>query len=147
MAAPVPPMRSAHARRQAYDDRVITAVHTLIYADDPEAARAFFRDVLEFPGTDTGGGWLIFRTGPSELGVHPRSAEHEGNTWSSDQRFDVSLMCDDLEATMAELTAKGAEFDGGIQDQGWGLSIHLKIPVPGKIPPSQPKYDPPATSR
>jgi catechol 2,3-dioxygenase-like lactoylglutathione lyase family enzyme len=47
---------------------VITAVHTLVYADDPDAARAFFRDVLEFPGSDTGGGWLIFNSGPSELG-------------------------------------------------------------------------------
>ena len=35
---------------------MITALHTLIYAEDPDAARAFFRDVLELPGTDTGGG-------------------------------------------------------------------------------------------
>ena len=59
---------------------MIAAVHTLIYADDPEAARAFFRDVLEFPHIDTGGGWLIFKTGPSELGVHPTS----GEGWSTD---------------------------------------------------------------
>ena len=35
---------------------MITALHTLVYADDPDAARAFFRDVLELPGADTGGG-------------------------------------------------------------------------------------------
>ena len=52
---------------------MINALHTLIYASDPEAARAFFRDVLQFPGVDAGGGWLIFRTGPSETGVHPSS--------------------------------------------------------------------------
>ena len=57
---------------------VITAVHTLIYAHDPDAARAFFRDVLGFPGTDTGGGWLIFKTGPSELGVHRRHGSTRG---------------------------------------------------------------------
>lgn len=39
---------------------MITAVHALIYCDDPDAARAFFRDVLRFPHVDTGGGWLIF---------------------------------------------------------------------------------------
>ena len=85
---------------------MITAVHALVYAQDPDAARAFFRDVLQFPGTDTGGGWLIFRTGPSELGVHPSSWEYEGVTGSTDKQFDVSLMCDDLNTTIAELTAR-----------------------------------------
>jgi catechol 2,3-dioxygenase-like lactoylglutathione lyase family enzyme len=125
---------------------VITAVHTLIYAHDPEAARAFFRDVLELPGADTGGGWLIFKTGPSELGVHPRSWEYEGATGSTDQQFDVSLMCDDLDATMAELAAKGAQFAGDVRDQGWGLTVQLNVPGAGEITLYQPKYDPPATS-
>lgn len=125
---------------------VITAMHTLIYADDPEAARAFFRDVLEFPGTDTGGGWLIFRTGPSELGVHPRAWEHEGNTGATDQRFDISLMCDDLDATVAQLTAKGAQFADDVVDQAWGRTIQLKVPGAGEMTLYQPKYDPPATS-
>jgi catechol 2,3-dioxygenase-like lactoylglutathione lyase family enzyme len=125
---------------------VITAVHTLIYADDADAARAFFRDVLEFPGTDTGGGWLIFKTGPSELGVHPRSWEHDGNAGSTDQRFDISLMCDDLDATVAELTAKGAQFAGDVRDAGWGHTIQLKVPGAGEMTLYQPKYEPPATS-
>ncbi|MEV4640551.1 VOC family protein [Actinoplanes sp. NPDC049548] len=125
---------------------MITAVHTLIYADDPDAARAFFRDVLGFPATDTGGGWLIFKTGPSELGVHPRSWEHGGRSGSTDQRFDISLMCDDLEATMAELTAKGARFDGEVRDEGWGVTIQLAVPGAGQLTLYQPKYDPPATS-
>jgi len=125
---------------------MITAVHTLVYAEDPDPARAFFRDVLGFTGTDTGGGWVIFRTGPSELGVHPSSWEAEGQSGSTDQRFDVSLMCDDLEATMTELTAKGAEFAGGITDQGWGVTTRLMVPGAGEITLYQPRYDPPATS-
>ena len=125
---------------------MITAVHTLVYAADPDAARAFFRDVLGFPAVDTGGGWLIFKTGPSELGVHPSSWGHEGATGSTEQQFDVSLMCDDLDATMAELTAKGARFTGGVSDQGWGLSVRLKVPGAGDLTLYQPKYDPPATS-
>jgi catechol 2,3-dioxygenase-like lactoylglutathione lyase family enzyme len=71
---------------------MITALHTLVYAHDPDAARAFFRDSLGFPSTDTGGGWLIFKTGPSELGVHPSSWEHEGR----------------------------AEFSGDVAHEGWG---------------------------
>lgn len=118
-------------------------MHTLIYAHDPEAARAFFRDVLELPGTDTGGGWLIFKTGPSELAVHPRSWGNEGST---DQHFDVSLMCDDLDATMARLRAKGAEFAGDVCDEEWGVSIRLKVPGAGEMTLYQPKYDPPATT-
>ncbi len=88
---------------------VITAVHTIVYTSDPDATRAFFRDVLEFPSLETGGGWLIFRTGPSELGVHPSAWEHEGQTSGTDQQFEVSLICDDVTSTISELTAKGAQ--------------------------------------
>jgi len=125
---------------------VITAVHTLVYAEDPDAARAFFRDVLEFPGTDTGGGWVIFKTGPSELGVHPSSWEYEGQTGSTAQQFDVSLMCDDLDETMAHLAAKGAEFSGDVTVQSWGRTVRLKVPGAGEMTLYQPRYDPPATS-
>jgi catechol 2,3-dioxygenase-like lactoylglutathione lyase family enzyme len=126
---------------------VITAVHTLIYADDPDAARAFFRDVLGFPAADTGGGWLIFKTGPSELGVHPNRWAHEGRSGGTDQQFDVSLMCDDLAGTMAELSAKGAEFAGDVADRGFGITVRLKVPGAGEITLYEPRYDPPATAR
>lgn len=123
---------------------MITALHSLIYAEDPEAARAFFRDVLQFPAADTGGGWIIFATGPSELAVHPSSWEHEGRSGSTDQRFDVSLMCDDLHATMDELRGRGAEFEGDVVEQSWGLAVQLKVPGAGSITLYQPRYDPPA---
>jgi hypothetical protein len=123
---------------------MITAVHTLVYAEDPDAARAFFRDVLALPGTDTGGGWLIFRTGPSELAAHPRSWEHEGHSGSTDQAFDVSLMCHDLQATMAELAGRGAEFVGGVVEQPWGHTVRLKVPGAGEMTLYEPTYDPPA---
>lgn len=125
---------------------VITAVHALIYAHDPDAARAFFRDVLGFPSADTGGGWLIFKTGPSELGVHPSSWEYGGTSGSSDQQFDISLMCDDLESTVAELKGKGVEFGGGVDEQEWGHTIQMKVPGFGEMTLYQPKYDPPATA-
>jgi catechol 2,3-dioxygenase-like lactoylglutathione lyase family enzyme len=126
---------------------VITAVHTLVYAEDPDAARAFFRDVLDLPGTDTGGGWLIFKSGPSELAVHPSRWEYEGQSGRTDQRFDVSLMCDDLRRTMADLAARGAEFTGSVRDEGWGITARLKVPGAGEMTLYQPMYDPPATSR
>ncbi|HJQ94309.1 MAG TPA: VOC family protein [Acidimicrobiia bacterium] len=122
---------------------MITALHTLIYANDPVAARAFFRDVLQFPFMDEGGGWLIFKTGPSELGVHPSSWEHEGQRGSTRQLFDVSLICDDLEQTMAEFQARGAEF-GEVVDEEYGMTVQLEVPGAGQMMLYQPKYDPPA---
>lgn len=119
---------------------MITAVHTLVYADDAEAARAFFRDVLGWPHVDSGGGWLIFRTGPSELGVHPTSDDHGGETWSTTQHHEISLMCDDVEGTVAELTAKGAEFTSDIRDDGFGLTTMLKIPGAGEMMLYQPQH-------
>ena len=123
---------------------MITAVHTLLYAEDPGAARDFLRDVLQFPSVDSGGGWLIFRTGPSETGVHPSSWEHEGQTGGTDQRFDVSLMCDDLAATMDELRGRGASFEGEVSEQPWGSTVQLIVPGAGTITLYQPKYDSPA---
>jgi len=123
---------------------MITATHMLVYGEDPEATRAFFRDVLQWPYADTGGGWLIFTSGPSEVGCHPSSWEYEGTTGGTDQRFDVSLMCDDLEATMTELTGRGATFDGEIVPEPWGRTVQLVVPGAGTMTLYQPTYDPPA---
>lgn len=121
---------------------MITAVHTLVHADDADAARAFFRDVLGWPHADAGGGWLVFRTGPSELGVHPTSDNRGGAAWSTTQHHEISLLCDDVESTVAELTAKGAEFTSGIRDDGFGLTTMLKIPGAGEMMLYQPKHVP-----
>jgi len=124
---------------------MITAVHTLVYAHDADAARAFFRDVLRLPGVDTGGGWLIFKTGPSELAAHPTHGEPEGAGDAAGQ-FDVSFICDDLASTMAELSARGAEFAGEVHQLSWGMVARLKVPGAGEMTLYQPTYDPPATS-
>jgi len=62
--------------------------------------------VLGWPHVDSGDGWLIFRTGPSELGVHPTAQEHDGQTWSTGQHHEIALICDDIAQTVADLTAK-----------------------------------------
>ena len=111
---------------------MITAVHTLVYAEDADAARALFRDVLEWPFVDAHDGWLIFGTGPSELGVHPVGNESV--------RHEISLMCDDVEKTVADLEAKGAVFEGGIQERGFGRDITLKVPGAGTMLLYQPRH-------
>jgi catechol 2,3-dioxygenase-like lactoylglutathione lyase family enzyme len=112
---------------------MIIGVHTLVYADDAEAARSFFRDVLDWPVVDAGGGWLIFGTGPSELGVHPTRAEHGGEIYESPLHHEISLLCDDVNQTVADLTAKGAKFTGPVENRGFGLTAMLQIPGAGEM--------------
>jgi predicted enzyme related to lactoylglutathione lyase len=121
---------------------MITAVHTLVYADDAQAARAFFRDVLGWANVDAGDGWLIFRTGPSELGVHPAATDRSGPADPASQHHEISLMCDDIEATVAELAARGAEFTGGVQDRGFGRTAMLRVPGAGDMMIYQPRHPP-----
>jgi catechol 2,3-dioxygenase-like lactoylglutathione lyase family enzyme len=88
---------------------MITALHALLYSEDPPATRAFFRDVLGWPyleDTSSEPGWLIFRSGPSEIGVHPNSWTYGGESTTVPIHHEVSLMCDDLGATMIGLSAK-----------------------------------------
>src|SRR5580692_6891499 len=105
---------------------MITAVHTLVYADDPDAARRFFRDVLEWPYVDAHGGWLIFKTGPSELGVHPAGGGQEREPGSAPVHHEITLMCDDISLTVPELKAKGAKFVGEIREERFGLVATLE---------------------
>ena len=97
----------------------ITGAHGLIYSSEPEALRAVFRDVFGWRHVDAGDGWLIFALPPAELGVHP--AEHS-------VRRDVSVMCDDIRSTMAELAEKGIEFDGEPADEGFGIGVTMRLP-------------------
>jgi catechol 2,3-dioxygenase-like lactoylglutathione lyase family enzyme len=119
---------------------MIQACHTLIYSDDPDATRAFLRDVLGFPSVDAGTGdhnWLIFRTGPSELGVHPTS----GEGFSSPRHQAISFIVDELETTMAELREKGAEFSSGPDDHGYGIVAMVKVPGADDLQLYQPRHE------
>jgi catechol 2,3-dioxygenase-like lactoylglutathione lyase family enzyme len=122
---------------------VILACHTLIYSDDADATRAFLQDVLGLPSVDAGTGdhnWLIFRTGPSELGVHPTSSEHEGRSYSSPRHHAISFIVDDLESTMAELRDKGAEFSSGPDDHGYGIVAMVQVPGADDVQLYQPRH-------
>jgi catechol 2,3-dioxygenase-like lactoylglutathione lyase family enzyme len=114
---------------------VIAGVHALLYVDDANAARAFFRDVLEFGNVDSGEGWLIFALPPAELGIHP------GPGWGrAVGDHELFLMCHDLERTMAELKAKGIEFASPVEDEEWGRSIRFRIPGGGEMGVYEPKH-------
>ena len=119
---------------------MITGSHAIIYAEDAETARAFFRDVLEFPSIDAHDGWLIFKMPPAELGIHPSGAPGDPANSASSGHHEVYLMCDDVEATVADLTTKGVEFTSPIQNQGFGLLVRLRVPGAGEIGLYQPRH-------
>jgi predicted enzyme related to lactoylglutathione lyase len=110
----------------------ITGVHTLIYTTEPDAVRAIFRDVFGWKHVDAGDGWLIFALPPGELAAHPT----EG-----DVSQQLTLMCDDLEATVAELQAKGIEFEGETLDAGWGITITMVLPGDTKLMLYEPRHE------
>jgi hypothetical protein len=109
----------------------ITGVHALLYSPEADALRALLRDVLQWPSVDGGQGWPIFALPPAELGVHPADkASHE-----------LSLMCDDIEATVADLKAKGivVKEDAPV-DHGWGIAVTMVLPGDVDVMLYQPRH-------
>jgi predicted enzyme related to lactoylglutathione lyase len=130
---------------------MITAVHTMIYTRTPDAARAFFKDILNLAHVDAGGGWLIFALPPAELGVHPIDEGEDADPETpgppeASERWEVYFMCDDLHATIADLEAKGVALASPITDQGWGIVTSLRIPGGGLIALYQPRHATPPRS-
>jgi hypothetical protein len=114
---------------------MIDGAHVIVYSQDAEADRAFFRDVLRHPHVDAGHGWLIFGLPPAEVAVHPAErGSHE-----------LYLMCDDLTATMAELTDRGVEFSQPVTRQPWGILTAVRLPGGGEVglyEPLHPRAEP-----
>ncbi len=79
---------------------------------------------------DAGGGWLIFALPPAELAAHPSDAE---------PRHELYLMCDDIDATVAELRDKGVEFTTETADERWGLTTTFNLPGGGAMKLYQPR--------
>jgi hypothetical protein len=109
---------------------MLTGAHAIIYSTKPDADRDFLRDVLKLSHVDVGRGWLIFGLPPSEIAVHPSetSSAHE-----------IYLMCDDLEAFMAEMSGRNISC-GAVQNQPWGALTHMTLPGGGTLGVYQPRH-------
>lgn len=118
---------------------MISGIHTIIYSDDPDATRAFLRDVLRWPAVGEPD-WPIFTSGPSEVGVHPTSTEADGESWSTPRRHELALMCDDIATTRAELESRGAVFSGPTEDMGWGIGAVVQVPGADGVLVYQPRH-------
>ena len=115
---------------------MITGAHSIIYSTNPDADRAFFRDVLKFTHVDAGEGWLIFGLPPAEVAVHPseKNDVHE-----------LYLMCDDISLFASEMQKRDISCSA-ILDQGWGLIAHVTLPGGGRLGVYQPRHPRPGSS-
>lgn len=109
---------------------MITGAHSIIYSKDPEADRAFLRDVLQLPHVDVGDGWLIFGLPPAEVAVHPsrKNDVHE-----------FYLICDDVAAFVKEMK-KHKIACGEVANMGWGMLTQVTLPGGGKLGVYQPRH-------
>ena len=120
---------------------MIAGAHVLIYSADPEADRAFFRDVLGFASVDVGGGWLIFALPPAEAAFHPAdgassAVAHGGRGLLNSALY---LMCDDLNASINFLKSKNVSCTE-VVDAGWGIKTSIRLPSGGEIGLYQPRH-------
>jgi hypothetical protein len=105
----------------------------LLYSSDAVADRAFIRDALGYPFVEdvaSDPGWLIFQLPPAELGVHPTVDL---------PRTTLSFMCDDIDATVADLQAKGVT-TGEIFDLSFGRMTTMHLPSGATLGLYQPKH-------
>jgi hypothetical protein len=103
----------------------------LLYSPEPEKLRAVFRDVFGWKHVDDGDGWLIFELPPAEVGVHPSDG---------DTHHQLSLMCDDVHATLAELRARGIEAEAEPVDAGYGITTTLILPGGVRVQLYEPRH-------
>ena len=119
---------------------MINGTHFIIYSKDPEADRAFLRDVLKFRSVDVGDGWLIFALPPAELAVHPASANFVQRQADRELMGAVLyLMCDDLKATLKSLTAQKVKC-AKVGKAPWGSYTSVLLPSGGEIGLYQPTH-------
>lgn len=119
---------------------MITGAHIVLYSSNPEADRAFIRDVLGFHWVDDGGGWLIFALPPSEVAIHPMGSNpllvYAGHQFLG---ATLHLMCNDLPSAMKSLKAKNVSCTEP-DKQPWGTSTTVLLPSGGSIGLYQPTH-------
>src|SRR3979411_2214209 len=103
---------------------LIAGVHALIYSHDAAADREFFRTVLGLDSVDSGGGWLIFALPPAEVAIHPTEEQ---------DRHELYLLCEDIEATAQELERRGVPLKRPFDEARWGRVTEITLPGGGRI--------------
>ena len=119
---------------------MISGAHVLIYSSDPDADRAFFRDVLRFPSVDVGQGWLIFALPPAEVAVHPLGS-NDGQRHAGHHLLGavLYLMCDDLRDVIESLRERNVACTE-VTTEPWGIKTTIRLPSGGELGLYQPTH-------
>ena len=57
-----------------------------------------------------------------------RSSSHPEDPASGTPHHELSLICDDITETVADLRARGIDVRGEPMDAGWGIAVTLALP-------------------
>ena len=109
---------------------MISGAHSIIYSKNPEADRAFLKDVLGLPHVDVGHGWLIFGLPPAEVAVHPSE---------KNDLHELYLICANVDEFVAGVGARGLSCSP-VRDMGWGRLTQVSLPGGGKLGVYEPRH-------
>ena len=120
---------------------MIIGAHVLLYSENPEADRAFFRDVLKFPYVEMGEGWLIFALPPSEAAVHPIEGPNQPLLHADHRLLGavLYLMCSDLQEYINYLKSRNVSCTE-ITQAPWGIKTTIKLPSGSEMGLYQPTH-------
>ena len=71
---------------------------------------------------------------------NPTHSVWEGKAYDHPRHHAIALMCDDIDATVGELKAKGAQFRGSIDQTEYGRIIMMIVPGADDIQLYQPSH-------
>ena len=109
---------------------MIIGAHIMVQSRDDKADQAFLTDVLKLGSVDAGNGFFIFGLPPAEVAIH------EGDANGSHQLF---LMCDDIEAFVEDMNARGISITPPA-NRGWGTLSEMTLPGGGVLSVYQPHH-------
>ncbi len=109
---------------------MIIGAHTIIFSRNSDADRTFLRDVLRLQNVDAGDGWLIFKSPPAEIAVHPSRRNNVHRLY---------LICDDIQAFISDMQVHGITCEEVVEAE-WGLSTDITLPGGGKLGVYQPRH-------
>jgi len=116
---------------------MFSGAHILLYSEEADADRDFFRDVMGFSSIDAGSGWLIFKLPPAELALHPKNSETgPGHAMIAAQLY---FMCEDLPATIKKLAAKSVRCTPTSTER-WGIRTTIVLPSGAEVGLYQPTH-------
>ena len=97
--------------------------HSINFSTNPEADRAFFKNLLRLDHVDVCGGWLIVSLPPSGVAFHP-SDEND--------HHELYLMVDDVRPFIAKMN-RHAVACSAVQTEPWGHLTHVALPGGARV--------------